>query len=596
MKSIALYARVSTEHQEKQSTIASQIAGLKERAQRDGHVVLAGDVYADDGYSGSTLVRPALERLRDRAAEGGLDVLYVLSPDRLARRYAYQVLLIEELTRYGVQVVFVTGPQGRGPEEELLVQVQGMIAEYERARILERSRRGKLHKARTGQVNPLSCAPYGYQYVCKAEGEPARYQPLLHEAKVVRSVFQWLVEEQSSLRSIAKRLMAEGIPTRTGKAVWRPSAVSKMMRNPAYMGLAGFGKTEPAPPTKLLKPPRGRNGMPRNEKSSSRRKPESEWVRIPVPALVAVETFAAAQEQLERNRQLAARNARSDRYLLRGLVRCAKCGYGYYGRTNGRRRQRDGQQLGYYYCFGSDRRSFGGQPVCTNRPVRVDHLDRYVWESVVEVVRDPERVAAEWARRGAEGGTVAELRRERDELARVQAGQEQTLRRLQDAYEAGAFEVGELTERTRRVRERLRRGREELEQAEARLKQTVEVHALASKLSDFADQVRSGLNGLDWSGRQQLVRMLVSRIEVDDDAATIVYRLPGGGRGMDRAELSSTTGTRSDVCDCVHGAKTPKERSNGNRGGGTRAASLASNSTGVITRCVRSGPGGWRTR
>jgi site-specific DNA recombinase len=558
MKSVALYARVSTEHQEKQSTIDSQIAALGERAKRDGHVVVAGDIYADAGYSGSTLVRPALERLRDRAAEGALDVLYVLSPDRLARRYAYQVVLIEELARHGVQVVFVTGPQGRGPEEELLVQVQGMIAEYERARILERSRRGKLHKARTGQVNPLSGAPYGYRYVCKTESEPARYQPLLHEAKVVRSVFQWLVEEQCSLRSITKRLMAEGIPTRTGKALWRPGAVGGMMRNPAYMGLAAFGKTEPVPPMKLLKPPRGRTGMPRNEKSSCRRKPESEWVRIPVPALVSAETFAAAQEQLERNSQLAARNARGERYLLRGLVTCAKCGYGYYGRTNGRRRQRDGQQLGYYYCFGSDRRSFGGQPVCANRPVRVDHLDRYVWESVAEVVREPDRVAAEWTRRGAEGGTVAELRRERDELARVQTGQEQTLRRLQDAYEAGAFELAELTDRTRRVRERLRRGREELTEAEARLKQTVEVHALAGKLSGFADQVRSGLGRLDWSGRQQLIRTLVSHVEVDEEAVTIVYRLPTGLRRMERGDLASTTAAQLDVCDCVHGASTPK--------------------------------------
>ena len=154
MKSIALYARVSSEAQERNATIESQVAALVERAKADGHFVLATDIYVDDGYSGSSLVRPALEKLRDRAAEGALELLYVHSPDRLARRYAYQVVLLEELTRYGVSVQFLNGTMGSTAEDQLLVQVQGIIAEYERAKILERSRRGKLHKAKTGSVNP----------------------------------------------------------------------------------------------------------------------------------------------------------------------------------------------------------------------------------------------------------------------------------------------------------------------------------------------------------------------------------------------------------------------------------------------------------
>jgi site-specific DNA recombinase len=130
MKSIALYARVSSEQQAQQATVESQIDALKRRAEADGHLVLPNDVYVDDGFSGAALVRPALERLRDRAAEGALDVLYVHSPDRLARRYAYQVLLLEELSSRGVKVIFELGPSGQSAEDELLVQVQGMIAEY----------------------------------------------------------------------------------------------------------------------------------------------------------------------------------------------------------------------------------------------------------------------------------------------------------------------------------------------------------------------------------------------------------------------------------------------------------------------------------
>ncbi len=174
MRSIAIYARVSSEQQAQEATIDSQVAALKERVAADGHVLLPQDVYLDDGFSGSTLVRPALERLRDRVAEGGVDRLYVHSPDRLARKYAYQVLLLDELRKQGVTTVFLNGPSGKTAEDELLVQVQGMIAEYERAKILERSRRGKIHRARHGEISPLGCAPYGFAYVKKRDGEPVR--------------------------------------------------------------------------------------------------------------------------------------------------------------------------------------------------------------------------------------------------------------------------------------------------------------------------------------------------------------------------------------------------------------------------------------
>ena len=157
----AIYARVSSEQQAQQKTIDSQVEALKDRAGQDGLILDNELCFVDDGYSGSTLVRPALERLRDVAYAGGVDRLYVHSPDRLARKYAYQVLLVDELTHYGVELVFLNHALGTSPEEDLLLQVQGMISEYERAKIMERSRRGKRHAARRGSVNVLSGAPYG---------------------------------------------------------------------------------------------------------------------------------------------------------------------------------------------------------------------------------------------------------------------------------------------------------------------------------------------------------------------------------------------------------------------------------------------------
>ncbi|MGH2899669.1 MAG: recombinase family protein, partial [Solirubrobacteraceae bacterium] len=186
----AIYARVSSERQRQDETIKSQTAGLRELAAARGLLVPDGLVFEDEGFSGATLKRPALERLRDRAAEGAFELVLCHSPDRLARRYAYQVLLLEELGRAGVEVCFAKeGERSGSPEDELLRQFQGMIAEYERAQIAERTRRGKLHRARQGSQAVLSGAPFGYRYVRKTEHADAYYEICEAEAQVVREVF-----------------------------------------------------------------------------------------------------------------------------------------------------------------------------------------------------------------------------------------------------------------------------------------------------------------------------------------------------------------------------------------------------------------------
>jgi site-specific DNA recombinase len=167
----ALYARVSTDKQEREETVASQVDLLQQTAEARGYEVLPGNVFIDDGVSGTRLDRLALERLRDLAAEGAFDVVLVTAPDRLARRYAYQVVLVEELTRCGCEVVFVHQSWGASPEEQMLLQMQGVFAEYERALIHERTRRGQLFAARQGRVN-WGNPPYGYTYIHKTTTTP----------------------------------------------------------------------------------------------------------------------------------------------------------------------------------------------------------------------------------------------------------------------------------------------------------------------------------------------------------------------------------------------------------------------------------------
>ena len=186
MKMAAIYARVSSEQQREENTIASQTAALIEFAKTHELEVPKQWVFEDEGYSGATLERPGLERVRDLAAEGQIQVVLAYAPDRLSRKYAYQILLIEELARNGVETLFVKAPQGVSAEDQLLVQFQGMIAEYERAQILERSRRGKRHRARAGEVGVMSGAPYGYRYIRKSEEAPAAYAVIEAEARVAQ--------------------------------------------------------------------------------------------------------------------------------------------------------------------------------------------------------------------------------------------------------------------------------------------------------------------------------------------------------------------------------------------------------------------------
>jgi site-specific DNA recombinase len=175
----AFYARVSSEQQATAHTIESQIAALSERAQADGSPVPPERQFVDDGYSGATLVRPAMDRLRDLAAVGGVERIYVHSPDRLARNYAYQVLLIDEWRRASVEIVFLNRSLGQSPEDDLLLQVQGIVSEYERAKIMERSRRGKKHAAQRGSLNVMSNAPYGYRYITVHDGKgQARFETI----------------------------------------------------------------------------------------------------------------------------------------------------------------------------------------------------------------------------------------------------------------------------------------------------------------------------------------------------------------------------------------------------------------------------------
>src|SRR6266511_1730952 len=247
---VALYARVSTPNQQQEGTIASQVHALKHYIHQQGWSLLPEHEYIDEGISGARLDRPALDRLRDVAQRGEFDAVVVLSPDRLARDYAYQWFLIEAFTKLLIQMIFQQTPIGDTPQGQLLTQMQGMIAEYERAQILERTRRGRLEQARRGKFMPWAYHCYGYRYLPKRHGCVPQVVINPEEAAVVRHLYQAVVEEQLSCRQLTKRLNAAPIPTPSRKSqVWHPATVRNILTNRVYTGTARYNYRQPALPT-----------------------------------------------------------------------------------------------------------------------------------------------------------------------------------------------------------------------------------------------------------------------------------------------------------------------------------------------------------
>src|SRR6266700_3193965 len=521
MRMAAIYARVSSEQQREENTIASQTASRIEFAKSHDLEVPKEWVFEDEGYSGATLERPGLERVRDLAAEGQIQVMLAYSPDRLSRKYAYQILLIEEFARHGVETVFVKSPQGDSAEDQLLVQFQGMIAEYERAQILERSRRGKRHRAQSGEVSVMSNAPYGYRYIRKSDEAPAAYVVDEAEARVVRRVYEMYTVEGLSIGEITRRINAEGIPTRKASARWERSTVWALLRNSAYRGAACFGKTRISARTRVMRPQR-RRGVTTPSTTAGHERPREEWIEIPVPALVTEESFARAQELLHQNK-IRSRRRTIAPSVVQGLVSCAKCGYAF-SRTS---TQTSARKIHYYKCIGSDGwRKLGG-PVCDNgRFVRQELLDQIVWAEVIRLLEEPALIQQELDRRLVAARASDPTRKREQSLQRELTHVGKGMERLLNAYQEELLSIEQLRERMPVLRQRQQTLRAELQAIADQTNDRAAFLRLAETLTAFLARLRSAAETLSVIERQRIVRLLVKDVLVGEDAITIRHSIP----------------------------------------------------------------------
>ena len=517
----AIYARVSSDAQAEEQTIDSQVAALREQVAKDNVSLHDENCFFDDGVSGSTLNRPALERLRDTAYVGGFQRLYVHSPDRLARKYAYQVLLVDELQKHGIEIVFLNRAIGVSPEEDLLLQMQGMFAEYERAKIMERSRRGKRHAATRGSVNVLSAAPYGYRYITRRQGDgQAAYEIDDERAAVVRQVFEWVGRDRLSIGEVTRRLRAAGVKTATNKDWWDRTSVWGMLKNPAYKGFAAFGKTRTGPRRPQLRTQRGHSKTPRRTGSTYDTN-ASEQVSIPVPAIVSEELFAAVETQLTENRQRGRESRRGAKYLLQGLVECACCGYAYYGKPVSRSSAKGKIPYAYYRCVGTDAYRFGGQRVCDNKQARTDKLDEAVWQDACELLRHPKLLRKEYERRLASPPDSSSQSSLKKQIVTAQ----RSVDRLIDAYTDGVLARSEFDPRLERARHRLSKLKEQLAELENESREQSILREALTCLDSFTESMESNLEAADWTMRREVLRTMIDRVLIEQEQVRIIYRI-----------------------------------------------------------------------
>jgi site-specific DNA recombinase len=514
---IALYARVSTDAQQAAGTVASQVELLRGAAARDGHTVIGE--FVDDGYSGARLDRPALDRLRDAAQAGALDAMLCLCPDRLARSYAYQVLILEELEQFAVQVMFLEGPAvSADPQATLLIQVQGVISEYERAKIAERARRGKLHRARAGAVI-FWRVPYGYRRIlADGNGTLAHLEVYEPEALIVREIFALYVNGGRSVRQIAYELKDRSIPSPAGKPIWGTSTIHGVLRNEAYIGTVYYNRYESIDGN-------NRRGQ-RTRKTRQRERPREDWIAIPSPVIIDEDTHRHAQQVSLQNTRFNPRGVEPGAWLLRGLVTCGHC---HVSCSCQKMRGRPGHFLHYYNCSHHDLLRAGSEENrCPERNIRADQLDAFVFEEIRQALIAPEQLIA------GEHAVIANQPQTDDDLLAAQLhsldrkldGQDRERVRLLDAYQAELIDLDELTRRTRAIatrRSALAAERDTLREHRTELAQQ---NQLRHRLAGFAKHVIASIENLDFDGRQQLVRAVIEKVTVTGCRVEIHLKIP----------------------------------------------------------------------
>ena len=504
----AIYCRVSSERQEKEGTVDSQIAEVEKAISLNGDICVKR--YVDDGYSGDLLERPALDQLRTDASKRLFSKVYILSPDRLARKHHYSAIIMEDLSRYGIEIVFVNRPIGETIEDRLLFNVQSVISEYEKAKILDRLRRGKLFKIRGGSI--LGNTPvYGYRYIKDEKSRRGWYEINEEEAENVRLIFSiYLSDNCSGLGGVRKELYKRNIKTRGGSINWSQSMVARIISNETYTGITHWGKFKSVEGD-------SNHGYRRLKNTKRVKRAKEDWLPIEVPPIIDLATFARVAVKRAANKSFSPEKAHRD-YLLRGLM-FHSCGAKMYSKIC--------HETKYYMCS-SRRNSFPAIAPCNNtRHYNGEDLENLVWGSFVETIQSPSLLLRRMSQKAnSKDGAKDRISSRITELEKAIARDEEKKSRLVLAYSEGVMTLEELKVQKDDLEKGIQARSEERDGLSAKLNVSFEKPPQKMDLKSFSQRIKKTLMDLDVPRKQKVLQNFISQIQLDGDMATVYAVLP----------------------------------------------------------------------
>ncbi len=503
-RNTALYGRVSSSNQENEGTIETQLLAAKEFAEKNGLNIV--QTYLDNGWSGDTLERPSLDQLRMDAKKKIWDTVLVYDPDRLARRGAWQEVVIEELKEREIEVLFVTIPTPKTDEDIIMYKMRGVFTEYERMKIKERFRLGKVRKATDGHII-VSEAPYGYTFILKkgkrgdADFEQGHYEINNEEAQVVKDIFSWVANDGLTLRAVVRKLKDLNIqPRKSKRGVWSTSTLSTLLRNKTYIGEGHYGASYAVVPTNPLK----KEGYKKIKKTSRRNKPENEWIIIPTPKLIDNDLFDRAGLRLKTNFETSVRNTKNE-YLLSGMIWC-DCG---------KRRAGEGPQKGkhlYYRC--TDRvKSFPLPPECTEKGLNARIVDEKVWHGIMNLMSSPElllKQAERWLNNQNKGskGIVINVEQVEKEIAQLKEKEDRYVK----AYGANTITLDQLRQYTTPIKDRISLLTGQINKSQVESQQVNEMTIPnVDEIKAFAKKASKELKNLNFSAKKAIVKNIIEK-------------------------------------------------------------------------------------
>jgi len=503
---LAIYARVSTEEQREGQTIDSQIAEL-ERFARDKAWVVTG-IYKDEGWSGGIMARPELDRLRDDAREGRFQAVLINDVDRLARDVAHLGIIKRDLEKQGTRVIFRKLPSEASPTYNLMVNVLGSFAEFERELIADRTRRGRRHKVEVRKQYLGSKTAYGYRYfpIDRLSGKDGYLKLDVGQAATVRRMFEWVDVEGLSSRQVLVRLNQLGIQPQYGRR-WGRSTVLRILHNEMYTGVWHYNKLQACEPQNAKVGSKYRRQM----KTSRRKRPREEWLPVELPAsliLVARDRWQRVQERLQRNRSFNPGHEKHF-YLLKGLVKCGGCGARYVGDPCHRKF--------FYRCLNR----------CHRQPSVSEHvLDEAVEAATERVIQNPSLIMEQIERLNrhdpaGEAARQTELAEAETELKRIET--EET--RLLEAYRSEIITAAQLGTELEKLK--VRRSTSEARKAELMaIPPPVSVPQIKNSVEEYCEEARQRFRSLPPEQLREFLRTVIRDIVFEDGQIRIQGHLP----------------------------------------------------------------------